>query len=189
MYSRYLRAVLTGSLLLAWTALAEPVPQGISLGVERLQHVSFLGPTRAVTIAELAYQRRVGMEGFWRGVWLGGGARMSVPFTKSPFGLEAFVRTELQKQVGFWEPAVGIELGMSQVATLRTGHGVPAGTVIDRETARLGPLYLAFNAAPLRFHVNNFQLSALDLQVGAAGPPYGALVRLMLNLLRVEVLL
>jgi hypothetical protein len=65
----------------------------------------------------------------------------------------------------------------------------PSEERFAREQERLGPAYLAFTAAPLRFRFNRILVSALELHVGTAAPPFGSVLRYQLGLLRLGVVL
>ena len=180
------RWILTSSLLLASTALAQPIPQELSVGVGELQSLSVFRASDLATTLEASYMRGAGPEGFWRSVYLGGGLRFAVPLSHTTFPLEGFVRGELRTRLGAWEPAAGLEVGASRVARLPTNLRLPA-EVAAREVPRLGPLYLGITVSPLRFHVGPVVLGGPEVQLGPAGPPFGGVTRLRVGLLKVEV--
>jgi hypothetical protein len=182
----HLKWILPSALLAASAAQADPIAQEVSVGAALLRYDSFLRPSEPVTTLEASYQRAVGAEGFWSILHVGGGLRFAFPTNMTTFPLEAFARADLHARMGVWEPATGLELGVSRIAQLtkRTRITWPTFAV---EEARLGPVYLTVRAAPLRFHVGRFVLGGPELQVGPSGPPFGAVYRLQLTLARVEM--
>lgn len=173
-------------MLLASAASARPVPQQVSVGLGGLRYYSIFRYSELVATLEASYQRAAADEGFWRSVWLGGGLRFAAPTGSTYFPLEGFARAELRARMGAWEPAAGLELGVSRIPRLARNLVVPL-EVISREDLRLGPLYAVVHMAPLRFHVGSLVVGGPELQVGAVGPPFGGTSRLQVGLLHVEV--
>ena len=186
MHGRQLRYILAGAMLFASTALAEPASHHVSVGLGGLRYYSIFRYSELVATLEASYQRAAGQEGLWRSVYLGGGLRFAVPTGSTYFPLEGFVRAELRARMGFWEPAMGIELGASRIPRLTWRLVIPL-EVIAREDERVGPLYGAVHLAPLRFRVAGLVLGGPEVQVGAVGPPFGGTTRLQVGLLKVEV--
>ncbi|PTL76739.1 hypothetical protein DAT35_48290 [Vitiosangium sp. GDMCC 1.1324] len=140
------------------------------------------------TTLDVAYQRALGTEGFGSHLFLGGGLRYALPQSLTTFPLELYARGELRTRVGYWEPAGGLELGFSRVALPWRAVRVPMGVELyERNDALSGPLYFAFHAAPLRFHLGRFVVGGPEVQWGPAGPPFGTAQRLHIGLARLEV--
>jgi hypothetical protein len=131
---------------------------------------------------EAAYAHEVG---HWR---LGGGARWA--FTRdTALPLELYARALLAPRLGLWTPTVGPELGFSGLPIVLPPRGGFPEEHPEIEAARLGPLYVAVHAAPLRFSFHSFTVSALELQWGTTLNAPGAMVRLQLGLARLGVTL
>jgi hypothetical protein len=113
--------------------------------------------------------------------------RLALPRGAASVPLELYARALLSARWGSWMPAVGPELGLSGLSILEPRTtGLPED--IDAlEGERLGNVYLAFHAAPLRFAVRGFTVSALELQWGTTFTPPGGTLRLQLGLLHVGV--
>jgi len=181
-----LRWTLGSALLCSSTVQAEPGTQGISVGVGSLNHTSFARPAEPLTTVELAYQRATGQEGLWRHLHVGGGLRLAMPTGRTNFPVEAYARAELRTRMGAWEPAAGLELGLSRAAFLT--HRVRIyWELFEREDALLGPLYVAAHAAPLRFRWGRFVLGGPELRVGPSGPPFGGVMRVQIGWGHLEV--
>ena len=177
---------LGSALLCSSTALAEPGPQGVAVGVGSLNHYSFARPAEPLTTVELSYRRATGQEGLWRHLHVEGGLRLAMPTGKTTFPLEGYARAELRTRMGFWEPSAGLELGLSRAAFLT--HRVRIyWELFEQEDALLGPVYVAAHAAPLRFRWGRFVLGGPELRVGPTGPPFGGVMRLQIGWGRLEV--
>ncbi|WP_375767653.1 hypothetical protein NR798_39160 [Archangium gephyra] len=151
-----------------------------------LSYNSFRRPSAGFTVLEVAYHRPVGQETPWRSLRIGGGLRTGLPAAASNLPLEGFIQVQLTAKVGPWEVAAGPELGLSGFGKL--AHiPLPADELFELEDERLGPAYAAFHAAPLRFHFNQFSVSALELSVGTSLASPGTALRLHVGLLRLGV--
>lgn len=117
----------------------------------------------------------------WR--W-GAGARLGLGHVRP----EGFVRLTAVPLAGRWQPALGVEAGVT--ARARFG-GAPLGLLTEMQTAStrgVGPLYAALHATPLRWRVGRgWRLEVLSLQVGTQLAPLGGVLRLQLGLLSVGV--
>jgi hypothetical protein len=173
-------------MLVASAAQAQTVSQELSVGASLVQHQSFFRPSESVTALEASYQRALGAEGFWSTLHVGGGLRFAFPTQNATFPLEAFARADLHASMGIWEPAAGLELGVSRLALLTENVRI-FWPIFSEEDARLGPVYATVRAAPLRFRLDRFVLGGPELQVGPSGPPFGSVYRLQLTLARVEM--
>lgn len=192
MHAHPARGLLAGTLLCASAALAqpaEPVAQGISLGVSSFQQLGLWRNSEPAMTFDAAYLRALGTEGFTSRLFLGGGLRYALPSDNTTFPLELYARSELRTRVGYWEPAGGLELGFSRVALPRQAVRLPMGHELYEQNDALvsGPLYFAIHAAPLRFHVGRFVLGGPEVQWGPAGPPFRTAQRLHLGLARLEM--
>ncbi len=176
-------------LLLASTATARPSESEVSLGLSGLRYLSFLRPSADFLTVEGVYLMRPGEQGLGRVLQLGGGLRTGTPAGDSRFPLEAFLRAQLTFRLGNWEAVAGPEVGVSGFALLVQRTVLPSEELFAREDERLGLLYVAFNAAPLRLRFGRFLVSALELQVGTAAPSMGSTLRVQLGLLRMGMTL
>jgi hypothetical protein len=188
------RVILVGTLLFASAVMAgtgepaRPIAQGVSVGASNLRTLSLFRPSWPVTTLDATYLRAVGTEGFGRNLYFGGGLRLAVPPASSSFPLEVFARTELRTRMGVWEPAGGLELGVSLIPMPWPKMRLPtAHELFQKDTDLHGPAYLAIHAAPLRFHVGRFVLGGPEVQFGPVGPPVGTVVRIQVGLARVEM--
>ncbi|WP_375773041.1 hypothetical protein NR798_19835 [Archangium gephyra] len=191
MHAHHTRGLLAGALLLASAAQAEPgepVAQGISVGISSFRHFGLWRPSEEAMTLDAAYQRALGTTGLGRNLFVGGGLRFAFPAAKTTFPLEAYARGELRTRVGFWEPAGGLELGFSRVATPWQKLRIPfAKELFEQDDARTGPMYFAVHVAPLRFHFGRFVVGGPEVQWGPVGPPFGTVQRLHIGLGRLEV--
>jgi hypothetical protein len=112
-----------------------------------------------------------------RAWWWSGGARLGL----GPLGPEVFARVLARPRVRAWEPALGLELGLSARGDDDSGGALIAESrAVSREG--LSPFYLAVHAAPLRFHLSErFRLSLLELDLGTHLEPLGRFVRAQLG--------
>jgi hypothetical protein len=171
-----------------WILLAALLPcvasaagHEVSLGVTTVSTSSFFRSTASRWGLDAGYAYGLGA---WR---LGGGVRLALPRGAASVPLELYARALLSARWGSWMPAVGPELGLSGLSVLEPRTtGLPED--IDAlEGERLGNVYLAFHAAPLRFAVRGFTVSALELQWGTTFTPPGGTLRLQVGLLHVGV--
>jgi hypothetical protein len=160
----------------------------LSLGAATFQYQSFLRSSArpAFNVLELAYHHPAGSEGVWNNVLLGGGVRAGLAplFSDVSLPAEVFARARLRARMGFWEVGVGPEIGVSGFAKLRV-RPIPAEGEDEKEAALLSPVYVAVGAAPLRFHLGRFFVSALECHVGTSSFPRSSAIRLHLGLLNV----
>lgn len=189
MIPHLLPALVVGLALLAPPALAQPARRHeLSLGATTFTYVSYLRPSIGFMAVEAAYHQRVATTGPWSALRLGGGLRTGMP-EGSHFPLEGFVQVQLSARIGRWEAVVGPELGLSGYAKLITRTILPLQELKALEDERLGPVYVAFNAAPVRLHFGPVVASALELQLGTNTASPGSAIRMQLGLLRVGVAL
>jgi hypothetical protein len=167
------------------SAQVHPAVQEVSLGTSALTYNSFLRPSAPFLMLEAAYHRRAASEGPWNALRLGVGVRSGLPANATFFPLEGFLQAQLTARFGIWEASMGPEIGLSGFARLDPNRGFPTRELPNLEDTRISPLYVALSAAPLRFHLGRFSLSALELQVGTTAPSFGAVARVQLGLLRI----
>ncbi|WPB73722.1 hypothetical protein KYC5002_32365 [Archangium violaceum] len=173
--------------LLAPAAQAQEArQQELTLGATGFSYFSYQRPSAPFLVLEAAYHRRIASEGPWSAVRLGGGVRTGVP-GGAIFPLEGFVQVQLSARIGIWEAMLGPELGLSGYAKLATGTLLPMQELKAQEDARLGPVYVAFNAAPVRLHFGRVVASALELQLGTSPVSFGSAVRVQVGLLKLGV--
>lgn len=184
MNSSLLKCLVASLALLAPPALARSESE-LSLGTGIFSYVSFQRGSPHLTTLELAYHQRLAHEGLGRSLRLGGGLRTGWPASATHAPLEGFVQAQLTARLGPWELAVGSELGLTGFARLVESRILDLSEMRAPEDARLTPAYVAFVAAPLRFHAGPVVLSALELQIGTSMPFFGQAVRTQLGLLRV----
>jgi hypothetical protein len=155
----------------------------MSVGAAALTTMDFLRPHTGRIAVDAAYAYRTER-------WLlGGGLRYAFPRDTAALPLELYGRALLVGRMGAWAPALGPELGLTGLAVISSDTWAP-GLPDDferRQAGLLGPVYLSFHAAPLRFEIGAFTLSALELQLGANFPPLGSSLRLQVDLLHVGV--
>jgi hypothetical protein len=124
------------------------------------------------------------------GAWdVGAGVRLSPGAGSASLPMEAYARALLTPRLGLWVPAVGPEVGLSGLPVVLPPNGGFPEDLSNLEEGLLGPAYVAFHAAPLRFAWRGFTASALELQWGTTLGQPGATLRLQLGLLRVGVAL
>jgi hypothetical protein len=114
-----------------------------------------------------------------RVVMWGTGARLGF----APALPEFFVRALLAPKMGAWQPAAGLEIGVTARAHFEDG-AENFGDIREASRRDVFPVYLALQTMPLRFEVGErFRVSILELQIGTHLAPYGRLVRLQLGLI------
>lgn len=181
--------LLLPALLLALAALparaAEPRPLDLTLGFTAATYLSFFRSTAVHPALELALD--AAPFGALPGLRLGGGVRGGLPAPGIRVPLEGFLRARLTAALGAWEPAVGPEVGLTGRASIPPpASGLP-DDLDALEAERVGPLYVGFTAAPARFRLGRWLVSAGELQVGVSMPPLGAAARFQVGLLTVGV--
>jgi len=173
--------LVSGALVLALLAADPPPPHGISLGIGAVSYVSFFSGSPARAGLDLAYEH-----GLPR--WLlRAGLRATLPGERTPVPAELYVQLQLSAAIGAWEPAIGPELGVSGLTGLGLLRPPLPPDLNEIEQLRVSPFYLAVAAAPLRFRLGRFALSALELHWGPTLVPPGAAGRFHLGFLRVTV--
>lgn len=159
----------------------------LSLGVGSLGYTSFRRSSESITTLEAAYSQRLGSEGLGRGLRLGGGLRTGWPVANTHVPIEAFARAQLLARWGFFEAAVGAELGVTGFAKLFKPPFVLPVDLNALEDSRMSPVYVSFIASPVRLHFGPVLVSALELGLGTGVPFFGEAVRLQLGLVRLGV--
>jgi hypothetical protein len=168
---------------------SEPMAEGVFVGWTNVQTRSFFRATPMRTAVELGWARTIDEARTGLPLELAAGLRGALPDDAGGVPGELFVRARLVARLGYWEPALGPELGWSGLARL----GSPPGGLpddIDRvEGARLGGLYLGFDAAPLRFRFGRVTASVFELLLGAGLWPAGGVLRVEFSWLQLGVAL
>ena len=122
---------------------------------------------------------------FARAFMWGAGTRLGL----APAQPEFFARALLAPLVGRWQPAAGVELGLTARAHFEDG-AERFGDIREASRRDVLPLYVALQTMPLRFEVGDrFRVSVLELQIGTHLSPYGRLARLQLGLVSVGLAL
>ncbi len=182
--------------LLSWTLPAwGQVRHELSTSYSSLTYGGFFRAGPGVHALELAYHRGFGAEeGDQAPLRLGVGFRAGIPNSAGPISGtflagELFGQVQLRTRLGFWEPVVGPELGLSGLTAIGWDRARMPEDVYLIEQQRVGGLYLGFTAAPLRFRWSAFTVSVAELSVGTTLSPPGATARLRLGLLSLGVVL
>ncbi|HEY8207240.1 MAG TPA: hypothetical protein VIG99_07155 [Myxococcaceae bacterium] len=168
------------ALLLALLA-AEPPAHGVSLGIGTVSYVSIFSGSPWRPGLDLAYERDLSPRWLLRA-----GLRAALPSQRTPVPGELYAQLQLRAVLGVWEPAIGPELGVSGLTDLGALPDSLPPELNDLEQLRVSPLYVAIAAAPLRFRLGRFTLSALELHWGTTLVPPGAAVRFHLGFIRVS---
>jgi hypothetical protein len=156
------------------------------------EHQVSLGATTSSTVGFFrSTLQRYAVDATYTYAWAGwrwsGGLRWAFPQGRATVPLEVYGRAQLAARVGWWAPAVGPELGVSGLSVLDQGSINIPPDYRDAESGLFGPVYVAIHAAPLRFELPRFTVSALELQTGTSLPPLGPTLRWQLGLLHVGV--
>jgi hypothetical protein len=115
---------------------------------------------------------------FERSFLWGAGARLGF----APALPEVFGRVLLAPLLGAWEPAAGLEVGVTARAHFEDG-AEQFGDVREAARRDVVPVYLALQTMPLRFQLGErFRLSVLEVQIGTHFSPYGRLARLQIGI-------
>lgn len=188
MTSRLPSRLLLGLLatLSAWPAWGDSGRE-VSVGVLSVTHMSFFRMSPSRLGLGVAYRHPLGPGGGMSPWFIQAGLRAALPDAWTPLPLELFVRPQLRAALGCWEPAVGLEVGVSGLTDLGDRGGVLPMDFYDLEQRRVSPFYLAFTAAPLRLRLGAFRVSALELLLGTTVSPLGAVGRFQLEFLNVGV--
>jgi len=175
------RWLLLVQLLAAGSVRAEPLRQEVSLAASNFTWYSFLRHSRTFLTLEVAYHRPVREDGPWNLLRVGGGLRTN-PFARDFYvPVEGFLQAQLTARAGIWEAVVGPELGVSGFDRLIPKVEVPANELKVKEDRLLGPVYLAFSAAPARVRLGRFSVSLMELSVGTGFPGAGQVLRVQVN--------
>lgn len=122
------------------------------------------------------------------GIALAGGLRiLHVDRLPDGVGVEGFVGVHLAPRLGPWRPLTGLDLGVTSLQSQRLSLEPRYGP--EEYTPRLlplGPAYVAWVAAPLRFAVWHLVFQAVGLQLGTHLPQPGSALRLQLVLAQLE---
>jgi hypothetical protein len=108
------------------------------------------------------------------------GAGMRLGF--APALPEVFGRALLAPSMGAWQPAAGVEIGVTTRAHFEDG-AERFGDIREASRRDVVPVYVALQTMPLRFEVGErFRVSILELQIGTHLAPYGRLARVQVGL-------
>ncbi|MFN7131134.1 MAG: hypothetical protein ACK4N5_03575 [Myxococcales bacterium] len=177
--------------LLAALATAKddaPRPHVVSLGASTFSYTGFFRASARQYALDLRYQHRLNALNAARPLSVGDGLRRTGRDDPG-WPLELYAAANLQGELGYWAPAAGFELGYSGYTALTSNRPYRPGDFFQQEQETVSPVYVGFNAAPLRFRVSRVLLSALEVQLGTTVLPLGAAYRIQLGLLHVGVTL
>lgn len=95
------------------------------------------------------------------------------------FGIEGFVSAQVAPQLGHWHPLVGIEVGGTSLSSdrLQPEPGYSPEEYQSKQGS-LGPAYVGFVLAPLRFCVRRVTFAVAGLQLATHLPQLGRALRL-----------
>ncbi|MFY0565969.1 hypothetical protein ACN28E_19280 [Archangium lansingense] len=178
------RLSLLAPLLLATTAEAAPRHE-VSAGLSTMFQMGTFRPSPNFMLVEVAGLRTVAEEGPLSALQFGGGLRVGWPSAQQQLPLEGFLRVQLGAKLGFWQPAGGLELGLTGFNQRLYTPVLPDNQLEPLEDETLGPAYGSFTMSPARFQVGRFQLSALQLHLGTGLKTPGSSVRVQLGLVSI----
>ena len=160
------------ALLLSWSGRAAAdvtVAHDASVGLLGGTTSWFAGsawPNALEIASRLSFERSRSARRWMPPLALASGVRVA-PFSPVDVPLEVFVRFELRGRVGErMEPSLGPELGISGLTEPNhPAPGMPAGaSALQGE--RVGSVYLAIVATPVRIRVGNLRLVFADFRLG-----------------------
>lgn len=169
-------------------AAEEPAsPHAYEIGWSQAFFSSFFRATPSASTLDLGWQFSGLRARTKLPLELSAGLRAAPPSDAVSVPLDLHVGASLVGELGPWSPMIGPRLGISGFATIPPRpDGLPED--IDRvEADRVSPLYVAFEASPLRFRWRTFTISALDLEWGATLFPAGTALRLRLGWIKLGV--
>jgi hypothetical protein len=95
-------------------------------------------------------------------------------------GIEGFVRGNISQKFNSWEPYAGLELGLTGRAQFDVKEGLMSET--NRAMMKsISPVYMAFHIAPLRFKMNKWSLSFMEVSFGSHLNEPGRTLRLQVG--------
>jgi len=136
---------------------------------------------------------RMPLELTWHRYW--GGPTVRSPFSyrvglrsdfQPPLGmvpLEVFGRGEWASSLGYYQPSLGLELGISTYTLFNpTPRDIPDSSY-QSEAESMSPVYVSWCAAPIRFAYKRWSLSVLEIHLGTLLPNALQIARLEVGLL------
>jgi hypothetical protein len=149
----------------------------LGTSINHLEATFGIFPQRWAVEAAYAYER-----GPWH---LGGGLRFSFPKGTSSLPGDIYARGLIKAEIGRWSPAVGPELGLSGQWELGPRRSGLPDDILQTQSPRHTPFYVAMHAMPLRFHFDRYTVSAFEMQLGTTLTPLSAVLRLQVGVLQV----
>lgn len=157
----------------------------VSLGVTSAFYVSNHDYSPTAKMLDVAYHFRPSRPGIWKSMRFTEGFRIGATDDNAR-AFELYGRAELIANVGPWTPTLGPEFGVSSLGLrfLRFPGPFPNDWT-DFHEKRLGFVYVAFVATPLRFTFWRLTVSAFELSLGGPVIGLGAVNRFQVGLLHV----
>lgn len=116
---------------------------------------------------------------------IGLGARLATPATYSGNMLELYLRPSVSHALGFWNPTMGIELGLTPFTLFDpTPRGI-SDSAYQQESDHQTPFYVALHAAPARFQWKRLSVSVLEVQWGTPVIAATKIARMHVGLLQI----
>lgn len=185
--SRLMAGVAAGFVLFS-TSLAFASETRQPLGELSLGYVGFVqlapGDIPSRGAIDLAFHREWTPSRLPLPLRLGAGFRVPTSFAHATVPGELYFRAQLVARMGPWAPVVGPQVGLSgltrHVRLWNSSDNFPDDLAREQER-KVGPVYVAMEAAPLRFEVGAWSVSAFELLLGGSLFPAGGAARLQVG--------
>lgn len=168
---------------------AQPLPDGgdggqpmlqhrVNVGIGPLLYLSALGPSIFGWALEASYGARHPGYGVEADVGLRAilGDSVAVDF----YGAIAFA-PEISR---FWEPRIGLELGISTAPRASIDENSSAPGSFDRAFSSSSPGYVGTGLSPARFRWRQWHIDAMAMFIGSSLPGLGRTARIQVSFLR-----
>lgn len=176
--------VLEAAPVLAGGITYERLPrQEVTLGVNAFYIDSFRRTGKTRMPLELTWHRFLGGPTVRSPYSYRVGLRSDFQSPLERIPLEAFVRGEWSNSLGYYQPSLGLELGLSAYTLFNpTPRGIPDSSY-QSEAESTSPVYLSWCAAPIRFAYKRWSVSVLEIHLGTLLPNALQIARLEVGLL------